>query len=246
MSQRRTRTERSEDVIFDYIDGYSNAFQSDGFSPYRKLAKRLIRLACLQHVKRKFLDCGDDFDAKVVVRLINHLYHKDHKHEIGKDGWTVEDNTRWRQEYAPPILRIIRKKLDKMAAYPPEKMLPKSEKYTAVHYMLNEWEAIENIFTRGDYHLDNNLVERLNRYISLTTSSRGSIAIYPSPDATRSSSDRIREQSVEPCSIRLPARADCKVSASSTTYRTSSTRLRHCHLTLLLRNTETCYPINGN
>ena len=51
---------------------------------------------------------------------------------------------------------------------------------------------------------------------------------------------------MEPCSIRLPARADCKVSASSSTYRTSSTRQRHCHLTLLLRNTETCYPINGN
>jgi hypothetical protein len=159
---------RSEDVIFDYIDGYSNAFQSDGFSPYRKLAKRLIRLACLQHVKRKWLDCEDDFDAKVIVRLVNYLYHKDHKYKIGIDGWTVEDNTRWRQEYAPPILRIIRKKLDKMAAYPPEKMLPKSEKYTAVHYMLNEWEAIENIFTRGDYHLDNNLIERLNRYISLS------------------------------------------------------------------------------
>ena len=159
---------RSEDVIFDYIDGYSDAFQSDAFSPYRKLARKLTRLACLQHVKRKFLDCGDDSDAKVIVRLINYLYHKDHKHKIGIDEWTVEDNTRWRQEYAPPILRIIRKKLDKMAAYPPEKMLPKSEKYTAVHYMLNEWEAIENIFTRGDYHLDNNLVERLNRYISLS------------------------------------------------------------------------------
>lgn len=159
---------RSEDVILDYIDGYRDAFQSDAFAPYRKLAKRLIRLACLQHVKRKFLDCGDDFDAKVIVRLVNHLYHKDHKHKVGTDGWTVEDHTRWRQEYAPPILRIIRKKLDKMAAYPPEKMLPKSEKYTAVHYMLNEWEAIGNIFTRGDYHLDNNLVERLNRYISLS------------------------------------------------------------------------------
>ena len=55
-----------------------------------------------------------------------------------------------------------------MAAYPPERMLPKSDKHTAVHYMLNEWDAIENIFTRGDYHLDNNLVERLNRYISLS------------------------------------------------------------------------------
>ena len=28
--------------------------------------------------------------------------------------------------------------------------------------------ALMNIFTRGDYHLDNNLVERLNRYISLS------------------------------------------------------------------------------
>lgn len=159
---------RSEKVILEYIGDYSGTFQSDGFSPYRKMAKRLIRLACLQHVKRKWLDCEEDFDAKVIVRLINHLYHKDHRHTVGIDGWTVEDHARWRQEYAPPILRIIRKKLDRMAAYPPEKLLPKSEKHTAVHYMLNEWEAIENIFTRGDYHLDNNLVERLNRYISLS------------------------------------------------------------------------------
>ena len=159
---------RAQDVILNYIGDYGGTFQSDGFSPYRKMARMLTRLACLQHVKRKYLDCGDDFDAKVTVRLINHLYHKDHKHTVGINGWTQEDHTRWRQEYAPPILRIIRKKLDRMAAYPPEKLLPKSEKYTAVHYMLNEWEAIENIFTRGDYHLDNNLVERLNRYISLS------------------------------------------------------------------------------
>ena len=48
------------------------------------------------------------------------------------------------------------------------RLLPKTEKYEAVHYMLNEWDALMNIFTRGDYHLDNNLVERLNRYISLS------------------------------------------------------------------------------
>ncbi|WP_297153902.1 hypothetical protein [uncultured Prevotella sp.] len=27
------------------------------------MAKLLLRLACSQHVKRTFLDCGDDFDA---------------------------------------------------------------------------------------------------------------------------------------------------------------------------------------
>lgn len=157
---------RAQDVILNYMGDYGGTFQSDGFSPYRKMAKRLTRLACLQHVKRKFLDCESDEEAQGIVGLINEFYLNDHKHIIGKDGWTVEDNLRWRREYAPKILKEIRKRLDRMAADP--EMLPKSDRYNAVHYMLNEWEAIENIFTGGDYHLDNNLVERLNRYISLS------------------------------------------------------------------------------
>lgn len=157
---------RKEDIILDYMKGYQGAFQSDAFSPYRKMARWLLRLACFQHVKRKFLDCGDDFDAKVIVRLINHLYHQDHKHKIGEEGWTERDNHKWRQQYALPVMRIIKKKLGRMAA--DSRLLPKTEKYEAVHYMLNEWDALTNIFTRGDYHLDNNLVERLNRYISLS------------------------------------------------------------------------------
>ncbi|MDY3283985.1 MAG: transposase [Prevotella sp.] len=67
---------RKEDIILDYMKGYQGAFQSDGFFPYRKMAKWLLRLACFQPVKRNFLDCWDDFDAKVIVRLINHLYHQ--------------------------------------------------------------------------------------------------------------------------------------------------------------------------
>jgi hypothetical protein len=117
-------------------------------------------------VKRKFLECDDDEEAQAIVRLINELYQMEHRHKIGTDGWTVEKNLRWRKKYAPEILKKIRKKLDRLAADP--QMLPKSDRYNAVHYMLNEWDAIENIFTRGDYNLDNNLVERLNRYISLS------------------------------------------------------------------------------
>ena len=158
---------RGQDVILNYIGDYGGTFQSDGFAPYRKMAAQLTRLACLQHVKRKFLDCGDDDEeAQAIVRLINELYQEEHKHKIGEDGWTAEKNLRWRREYAPRILKKIRKKLDQLAADP--QMLPKSDRYNAVHYMLNEWGAIKNIFTRGDYNLDNNLVERLNRYISLS------------------------------------------------------------------------------
>ncbi len=157
---------RGQDVILNYIGDYGGTFQSDGFAPYRKMAAQLTRLACLQHVKRKLLDCGDDEETQGMVGLINRFYQNEHKHTIGKDGWTAEKNLRWRQKYAPKILKEIRRRLDRMAADP--EMLPKSDRHTAVHYMLNEWDAIENIFTRGDYHLDNNLVERLNRYISLS------------------------------------------------------------------------------
>ena len=40
--------------------------------------------------------------------------------------------------------------------------------YKAVSYMLNEWEGLEAIITGGDYTWDNNLIERINRYISLS------------------------------------------------------------------------------
>jgi len=158
---------RGQGVILNYIGDYGGTFQSDGFAPYRKMAAQLTRLSCLQHVKRKFLDCGDDDEeAQAIVRLINELYQMEHQHKIGTDGWTTEKNLRWRRKYAPGILKKIRRKLDQMAADP--EMLPKSDRHNAVNYMINEWEAIENIFTRGDYNLDNNLVERLNRYISLS------------------------------------------------------------------------------
>ena len=38
----------------------------------------------------------------------------------------------------------------------------------AINYTLSQWKAIEDIFTKGEYYLDNNLVERYNRYISLS------------------------------------------------------------------------------
>ena len=94
---------RGQDVILNYIGDYGGTFQSDGFAPYRKMAAQLTRLSCLQHVKRKFLDCDDDEEAQAIVRLINELYQEEHKHKIGEDGWTAEKNLRWRREYGTSL-----------------------------------------------------------------------------------------------------------------------------------------------
>ena len=83
------------------------------------------------------------------MRLINKLYREEHKHRNDKD-WTADDNLKWRQEYAPPILREIKEKLDILLALPDKELPPKSDLYTAVHFLDGEWNAMEGIFTRGD------------------------------------------------------------------------------------------------
>ena len=83
------------------------------------------------------------------MRLINKLYREEHKHRNDKD-WTADDNLKWRQEYAPPILREIKEKLDILLALPDKELPPKSDLYTAVHFLDGEWYAMEGIFTRGE------------------------------------------------------------------------------------------------
>ena len=162
---------RSEDVILRELKGYRGTIQSDGLGAYKKVAAQsggdILRLCCQQHCKRDFVDMKGNPDADTILALANELYRNEHLHSIGKDGWTVEDNLKWRQEYAPPILERLRKVLlevqGKESKYP-----PKSPMRRAVNYMLNEWDGLEAITTGGDYSWDNNLIERLNRYISLS------------------------------------------------------------------------------
>lgn len=162
---------RGEDVILDELDGYEGTIQSDGLKAYKKVAVqsegKVLRLACLQHCKRPFVDMKGNPDADGILELANSLYEKEHEHRIGRDGWTVEDNLKWRQEYAPPILRKLKKALLRVQART-DKYPPKSQMYGAVNYFLNEWDGIEAIATGGDYAWDNNQIERINRYISLS------------------------------------------------------------------------------
>ena len=162
---------RSERVILNELGSCKGIIQSDGYSPYRKLESdaypNITRIPCLQHIKRKFIDCGEkDPDAKRIVELINALYQNEHKHKIEVEGWTVEQNLMHRKKYAPDILGEIKDVLDEIEER--GDLLPKSELQEAITYLRNEWNAVVDIFNYGDTYLDNNIVERMNRYISLS------------------------------------------------------------------------------
>ena len=71
-----------------------------------------------------------------------------------------------RKKYAPDILGEIKDVLDEIEER--GDLLPKSELQEAITYLRNEWNAVVDIFNYGDTYLDNNMVERMNRYISLS------------------------------------------------------------------------------
>ena len=95
---------RSAEVFERHIKGFNGAFQCDYYSGYRNIGIgemcAIRRLPCLQHIKRKFLDIKDNPQAQEIAKLFGLLYHFEHRHKIGKDGWTAEDHLKWRQRYS--------------------------------------------------------------------------------------------------------------------------------------------------
>lgn len=162
---------RTEEVIIGEVGDYIGIIQSDGYAPYRKLGSdaypNIIRIACIQHMKRKLQDCGEnDPDAKELLSIMNRLFHEDHKHIIGVDGWTVEDHLEYRRQYAPGIIAELSDRLDEIEDR--GNLLPKSDLQEVITYIRNEWNAMVDIFNYGDTNLENNTVERFNRYLSIS------------------------------------------------------------------------------
>jgi len=104
-----------------------------------------------------------DKQAEEIITFTNLLYHKEHQ---VKPDWTTEQILAYRQEYAPPILLKLKNRLTGIQNDP--QTLPRSPLAKAVNYMLGQFDALSNYILRHDYDLDNNAIERVNRYISIS------------------------------------------------------------------------------
>lgn len=158
---------RSEEAGAGFLQDFIGFLQSDAYTFYKKLEKDpdngIIRLSCIQHTKRNFLDLAFEI-AQEIARLYGMLHHKEHEHTIGVDGWTEQQHLEWRQEYSTPILDEIEAKCKLIVQTTP----PKTDICKAANYALNEMEATRNIFRTATCSLDNNACERLNRPFSLS------------------------------------------------------------------------------
>lgn len=159
---------RARKVLTQYIKpDYRGAIQTDGLGDYKILETdeypHVIRLACFQHCKRKFLDIKENKDALEIIEIINKLYQKEHQMP---PGYSPEQIMKYKKKHATPILKELKQKL--LAIQAKKSTLPKSALGKAVNYTLKEYPALSNYILAPEYELDNNAIERINRYISLS------------------------------------------------------------------------------
>lgn len=75
---------------------FKETFQCDCYSGYRHIGigdmGGVKKLSCLQHIKRKFLDIKDNPKEQEIAKLFGLFYHFEHRHRIGRDGWTFDEH----------------------------------------------------------------------------------------------------------------------------------------------------------
>ena len=162
-------------VLFEYAESragsvaegiyadFKGALQTDAYAGYNSvlLPNQVSRIACLAHVRRKFIECEKIFskEATAVLQMIGELYRLENK-------WKALDppgRKKQREEFSEPVFL----KLETYLRALKEKTLPRAPLMEAINYTLNQWEEITRILEDGRYHLDNNAIEREMRPIAV-------------------------------------------------------------------------------
>ncbi len=166
---------RSKTVFTDYLPrDYKGVVQTDGYSSYKVLEgwdyPKAIRLGCVQHCKRKFIEIQEQPEAQEVIDLYNQFY--------------IIRKKKPKEKWKEASLKVYKKLENKLRDIERDSgVLPNHILTKAAAYCLNELESIYNIIISTEYDLDNNIIERPMRYISL--SRRNSLFCGSNAGATR-------------------------------------------------------------
>lgn len=151
---------RSHTVAAGVLEGFSGAFQSDGFEGYETLLTKmpgLKRLGCAAHARRKFYTAALEKDPQAIwfISRFRELY----KIEDAVQTMLPDDRQKERELKAPVLWEQMQAKALELKP----KVLPKSSLGKALRYFLNEYDALKVYLEAPHYRIDNNLVENAIR-----------------------------------------------------------------------------------
>jgi hypothetical protein len=147
---------RSHQVPAHQLQGFTGLFQSDDFSAYETLVKKLPglrRAGCAAHARRRFYQAALEGDRQAIwfIGRFRQLY----RIEDETRDRTPQDRQAIRQAQAPAIWAEMKVRADQLQPL----LLPGSTLGKAIRYFRNEYAALLIYLERGDYQIDNNLCE---------------------------------------------------------------------------------------
>jgi transposase len=147
---------RSHQVPAEQLRGFQGLFQSDDFSAYETLVKKLPgvrRAGCAAHARRKFYEAALEGDRQAIwfVGRFRKLYRIE---DEARDQ-TPEERQALRQAQAPAIWAEMKTRAEQLQPL----LLPQSSLGKAIRYFVSEYAALQIYLERPDYQIDNNLIE---------------------------------------------------------------------------------------
>ncbi|QAY93344.1 IS66 family transposase [Pseudomonas sp. ACM7] len=153
-------TIRAQEVPLRLLADYRGYLMTDDYAGYNAFGAQpgIERLACMAHVRRKFVDAqkvqpkGKTGRADVALAMINKLYGI----ERGLKEMTDEQRFAGRQEQSLPVLSQLKNWLEK--THP--QVTSQSALGKAVGYLASNWSRLERYIEAGFLPIDNNAAER--------------------------------------------------------------------------------------
>lgn len=157
---------RNAKFIKPFINGFKGWLQTDEYPGYETSIKehnllypddKIIHVACLAHVRRKFFDAslnGKSPGAGKAVKYIQLIYKKEE--ELIEMNLPPEELVSKRKELIKPIFDEFHKWLLEM-----EPKVPPTLKFgRAINYALSSWQHLLNYLDCPDLFVDNSIAER--------------------------------------------------------------------------------------
>ena len=152
---------RSGKVPTELLEGYRGVVQTDAYAGYNEvfLPDTVHRLACLAHIRRKFIEVqsAGGSECARVLKLITEIYRRE------KDVNSAEERYEIRQKHSRALFAQLFTLLKELAP----KGLPRAQFSQAIQYALNQEAAVMRILESGEHHLDNNSIERQMKLIAI-------------------------------------------------------------------------------
>lgn len=147
---------RSQDSAKSIFGNYAGYLQTDLYAGYNSLSCK--RLACMAHIRRKFVDAQNCKERDEILNLIAKLYHEEEESRKKKEDFLLHRQTKSKDTLT---------KLHQYLQYTKDNYTPQSDIVKAVDYALKQWDDVLRLLEKKEFKLDNNAIERQIRPIAI-------------------------------------------------------------------------------